>query len=174
MHLRVGRSNPGSFPLTPALSPRERETSNPTLEAERSCGLAEDGKAILPLRWGEGRGEGEVSLACHNALNLVRADLRKRFRRLSKSKLKTKRIPGAISGHSLAQRPFNWRGKLLTRGGRRLTTPHSKAVRKIPTGFHQSAQRWTTQSAYAGWANQMNTTLKGLHHGQAMMQPRCG
>ena len=47
------------IPLTPALSPGERETHNPALGTKRSCGLAEDWRTILPLPGGEGRGEGE-------------------------------------------------------------------------------------------------------------------
>jgi len=48
-----------SFPLTPALSPGERETRNPALGTKRRRGLAEDWRAILPLLRGEGWGEGK-------------------------------------------------------------------------------------------------------------------
>jgi len=47
------------FPLTPVLSPGERETRNSALAVEGSCGLAKNWSTILPLPRGEGRGEGE-------------------------------------------------------------------------------------------------------------------
>ena len=47
------------FPLTPALSLREREPCAPSLEQTWHVGFAEALPPILPLPQGEGRGEGE-------------------------------------------------------------------------------------------------------------------
>ncbi len=47
------------FPLTPALSPREREQPGPALEHSYTAGLADRLTTILPLPEGEGRGEGK-------------------------------------------------------------------------------------------------------------------
>src|SRR5713101_9947722 len=47
------------FPLTPALSPKERENRNLALEPLWRLELSWDWPAGLPLPEGEGRGEGE-------------------------------------------------------------------------------------------------------------------
>ncbi len=56
----VSSSN-GSFPLTPALSPRERENARQSLGRTGAAGMAEERRAGLPLPKGEGRGEGELA-----------------------------------------------------------------------------------------------------------------
>jgi hypothetical protein len=47
------------FPLTPALSPRERGQPGPVLEDSHTAGFADRLTRILPLPEGEGRGEGK-------------------------------------------------------------------------------------------------------------------
>jgi len=47
------------FPLTPALSPRERENRSSVIGLSEALVLVESGNAWLPLPKGEGRGEGE-------------------------------------------------------------------------------------------------------------------
>jgi membrane fusion protein, multidrug efflux system len=47
------------FPLTPALSPRERENHRQAVGVSEIAGACEKRRQRLPLPWGEGRGEGE-------------------------------------------------------------------------------------------------------------------
>jgi hypothetical protein len=49
----------GLFPLTPTLSPKERENARQRVRAYRMPGMFERRSAWLPLPWGEGWGEGE-------------------------------------------------------------------------------------------------------------------
>ena len=50
------------FPLTPALSLRERERRRPVLHEVGALGLIARRHAILPLPEGEGRGEGKGTI----------------------------------------------------------------------------------------------------------------
>jgi len=76
-----GKSN-GSFPLTPALSPEERENRSPVLRQSAASLCSESGIRCLPLPKGEGRGEGEGEVRQHDGLAigspaaLLRAGLR--------------------------------------------------------------------------------------------------
>ena len=56
------------FPLTPALSLRERETRTPSLEPVWRARFGNTLPTILPLPWGEGWGEGERSAPQLNVL----------------------------------------------------------------------------------------------------------
>ena len=47
------------FPLTPALSPEERENARQRVGEAGALGMFERRSAWLPLPWGEGWGEGE-------------------------------------------------------------------------------------------------------------------
>src|SRR6266446_10290926 len=47
------------FPLTPALSLRERENQGPRYDNSKRLGLSDALPMLLPLPEGEGRGEGE-------------------------------------------------------------------------------------------------------------------
>jgi ATP-dependent Lhr-like helicase len=63
-HLGAGASpgNNESFPLTPALSRRERENGPTAPEKESAIDLPHNGRARFPLPAGEGQGEGERDL----------------------------------------------------------------------------------------------------------------
>ena len=75
------RSKDSSFPLTPALSPKERENRSPRVgesEGTRSpaaSGLGEKRNASLPLPKGEGRGEGERIVQTPGASALPNASI---------------------------------------------------------------------------------------------------
>ena len=57
----VPSSADASFPLTPALSPEERENARQSLGEAGAAGMGENRRARLPLPGGEGRGEGELA-----------------------------------------------------------------------------------------------------------------
>jgi hypothetical protein len=59
-----------AFPLTPALSLRERETHTPPLEYTWRGRFANALTTILPLSKGEGQGEGERDVQTSRALYL--------------------------------------------------------------------------------------------------------
>ena len=66
-----GNSN-ASFPLTPALSPRERENRSPLLRQSARPLCSESGSTCLPLHKGEGRGEGERDVCRHDGFTNLR------------------------------------------------------------------------------------------------------
>ena len=77
------------FPLTPTLSPGERETPNPALGTKRGCGWSKDWKTILPLPKGEGRGEGEANVFLGNVSSIGCENLRDHFPTSTKSESNT-------------------------------------------------------------------------------------
>src|SRR3954447_12509134 len=68
--MRIDFATRRSFPLTPALSPRERENRSPVVRAIRACRFVDAPRACLPLPEGEGRGEGEQRVVFTEALHL--------------------------------------------------------------------------------------------------------
>ncbi len=82
-----------SFPLTLALSRRERGHPIPRCDESRRSGLAKTQRALLPLPKGEGRGEGEATLETprglrtadeHNDKGTVRSGIQRRDTRTTR------------------------------------------------------------------------------------------
>src|SRR5439155_16495367 len=75
----------GAFPLTPALSLRERENQRPRCDNSKWLGFSNALPIILPLPEGEGRGEGERSVRiperCDFCNRLPNDELRNKNRR---------------------------------------------------------------------------------------------
>ena len=72
------RQSGGPFPLTPALSPEEREPRWPRYEPAGAHDMRKPGLAS-PSPWGEGRGEGELSSRpFHGASSSVQVTLQTR------------------------------------------------------------------------------------------------
>src|SRR5207244_13115459 len=61
----------GPFPLTPALSLRERENQGPRCNNSKGFGLSNALPTMLPLPEGEGRGEGERALESEDGGSLA-------------------------------------------------------------------------------------------------------
>jgi hypothetical protein len=61
--VRVG----GPFPLTPALSLRERGNRHQSVGKARRAGIIERRTQLLPLPMGEGRGEGNARIQIREA-----------------------------------------------------------------------------------------------------------
>src|SRR5438093_6407741 len=73
------------FPLTPALSPGERENRLPFLWQSAACPFVESGITCLPLPKGEGRGEGKSGMSPREGPVVVCRNLRADFTSLLES-----------------------------------------------------------------------------------------
>src|SRR6185369_1499472 len=60
-----------AFPLTPPLSPRERENRSPLLHLSAAPRRSQNRNACLPLPKGEGRGEGEGNDHQHDGFAIL-------------------------------------------------------------------------------------------------------
>ena len=81
-----GKSNV-SFPLTPALSPKERENRSPVLRQSSAPLCSESRNACLPLPKGEGRGEGEANVSRRKVPVLLCRKLPDHFMRVSELRI---------------------------------------------------------------------------------------
>src|ERR1017187_8946655 len=64
------------FPLTPTLSPEEREKPRQSVGVTETVGTSKERALPLPLLWGEGWGEGERAVASRQAPDLLACRIR--------------------------------------------------------------------------------------------------